>query len=116
MVIYRSATLDHVFHALADPTRRRLVEQLARQSQPVMELARAFSISQPAVTKHLGVLERAGLIVRRKVGRQRICELKPAVLSESIRWVERCRAFWTERLNALEEYIAEIQTKTGASR
>jgi DNA-binding transcriptional ArsR family regulator len=73
--------LNRVFHALADPTRRRIIEQLALRDRPVMELARQFDMSQPAVTKHLHVLEKAGLIARRKRGRQR----PPTILPNSAR-------------------------------
>jgi DNA-binding transcriptional ArsR family regulator len=107
MVINKRPPLDRVFHALADPTRRRILEQLAHQDQPVMELARLFAISQPAVTKHLHVLEGAGLITRRKEGRLRCCRIQPKALQASLDWIQRCRSFWNERLDALEEFLAE---------
>jgi DNA-binding transcriptional ArsR family regulator len=109
MVIKRTPPLDPVFHALADPTRRRILESLAHRDEPVMSLAGRFAMSQPAVTKHLNVLERAGLIVRRKDGRQRWCCLQPNRLQESRDWIDRCRNFWNERLDALEELLAETQ-------
>src|SRR6516162_3492696 len=106
-----SAGLDRVFQALGDPTRRRILERLARAEQPVMELARRFTISQPAVTKHLHVLEAAGLIARRKEGRVRWCRLLPGVLSGPQQWIERCRSMWEDRLDALEEYLAETSSE-----
>ena len=75
------------------------------------ELARQFVISQPAVTKHLNVLERAGLIARNKQGRQRFCRLQPNALQGSLDWIERCRDFWEQRLDALEEFLAESNPK-----
>jgi DNA-binding transcriptional ArsR family regulator len=99
--------LDLAFHALADPTRRRIVERLARGEHPVMELAREFSISQPAVTKHLDTLESAGIIRRRRAGRQRICYLRPNALNSSVEWIARCRRFWHQRFDALDTLLAE---------
>src|SRR4051794_3874641 len=101
MVINFPAPLDQVFRALADPTRRRILEKLARQNHRVMELAADFAISQPAVTKHLDVLEGAGLITRTKKGRQRFCRLKPGALQAPFDWIDRCRTFWNDRLDAL---------------
>jgi DNA-binding transcriptional ArsR family regulator len=102
-----SPRLDLAFHALSDPTRRRIVERLARGEHAVMELAREFSISQPAVTKHLDTLESAGIIGRRRAGRQRICYLRPNALDSSVEWIARCRRFWNQRFAALDELLAE---------
>lgn len=99
--------LDRVFHALADPTRRRIVEQLARRERTVMELARDFTISQPAVTKHLNVLAEARIITRRREGRLRYCRLRPAALDDSLAWMARYRRLWNDRLDALERLLAE---------
>ena len=101
------ARLDLAFHALADPTRRRIVERLARGEYPVMEIARRFSISQPAITKHLDALENAGIIGRRRAGRQRICYLRPDALNSSVEWIARCRHFWHQRFDALDTLLAE---------
>ncbi|HJR65545.1 MAG TPA: metalloregulator ArsR/SmtB family transcription factor [Gemmatimonadaceae bacterium] len=103
----RATRLDLAFRALADPTRRRIVERLARGDHPVMELAREFSITQPAVTKHLDALENAGIIGRRRTGRQRICYLRPTALESSIEWIARCRRFWNQRFDALDALLAE---------
>jgi DNA-binding transcriptional ArsR family regulator len=102
----QSQRLDRAFHALADPTRRRIVERLARGDHAVMELAREFSISQPAVTKHLDTLEDAGVIGRRRHGRQRICYLRPKALDSSVEWIVRTRRFWLRRFDALETLLA----------
>src|SRR5262245_29859647 len=110
-MVIKQAMLDRVFHALADPTRRRIVETLTCRDEPVMALAGRFSMSQPAVTKHLNVLERAGLITRRKDGRNRWCRLKPDTLEQSRAWIDRCRRFWNERLDMLEQLLAETQHK-----
>ncbi len=111
MVIYKRTKTSRVFHALADATRACIVEKLAQRDLPVMELVRLFEISQPAVTKHLDVLEKAGLIARRKLGRQRLCRLKPEALAVSIGWLDSCRSYWNARLDALEEYLAESPSK-----
>ena len=106
-----SARLDLAFHALADPTRRRIVERLARGEHAVMEIAREFAISQPAVTKHLDTLESAGIIGRRRAGRQRICYLRPNALNSSVEWIARCRRFWSQRLDALDTLLAETSAE-----
>jgi len=106
-MVMRSPALDRVFHALADPTRRRIIEQLARRERSVMELARDFTISQPAVTKHLNVLAQARIITRRREGRLRYCRLRPAALDGSLAWLARYRRLWNVRLDALEGLLAE---------
>lgn len=107
MVIKNSVVLDRVFHALADATRRRIVERLARGERTVMDLARDFTISQPAVTKHLNVLAEARIITRRREGRLRYCRLRPASLEGSLVWLARYRRLWNDRLDALEALLAE---------
>ncbi len=102
-----TAPLDRVFHALADPTRRRIVHDLARGERTVMDLARQFTMSQPAVTKHLNVLEAAGLIVRRREGRRRHCALRPRALRRPAAWLRRYESLWNRRLDALERLLAE---------
>jgi DNA-binding transcriptional ArsR family regulator len=95
MIIQKSRRTDRAFHALADPTRRRILEQLGQ-----------FTISQPAVTKHLNVLEAAGLISRRKAGRQRICKAEPAGLLSAAQWMATWSAYWNDRLDGLEDFLA----------
>jgi DNA-binding transcriptional ArsR family regulator len=111
MVIKQSPALDRVFHALADPTRRGIVERLARGERTVMDLARDFTISQPAVTKHLNVLAKAEIITRRREGRRRFCRLRPASLDASLGWLTRYRRLWNDRLDALETLLAEELTQ-----
>lgn len=104
----QSTRLDLAFHALSDPTRRRIVERLARGEHAVMEIASEFAISQPAITKHLDTLESAGIVGRRREGRQRICYLRPNALNSSVEWIARCRRFWHQRFNALDTLLEEI--------
>jgi DNA-binding transcriptional ArsR family regulator len=97
-----SAALDGVFHALADPTRRRLVRLLSERERTVGELARPFSMSLAAVSKHIAVLERARLVRRRWEGREARCSLNAKPLKEAEMWIGKYRRFWSERLDALE--------------
>ena len=99
--------LDSVFLALADNTRRSILARLARREQTVGELSAPFPISAPAITKHLKVLQRAGLIERRIEGRTHHCRLHPEGLKCARDWIEFYRRFWTERLEALEELISD---------
>jgi len=110
----KRSQLDRVFHALADPTRRRILENLARRDLAVMELARRFSISQPAVTKHLHMLEAAGLIARRQEGRQRVCSIRPQKLQATLDWMRRCSRFWNERIDGLEAFLPELKREGGS--
>jgi len=102
-----TAPLDRVFHALADPTRRRIVRDLARRDRTVMDLARQFAMSQPAVTKHLNVLEAAGLIARHREGRRRRCALRPGALRRPAAWLRRYEVLWNRRLDELERLLAD---------
>jgi DNA-binding transcriptional ArsR family regulator len=102
-----AAGLDAAFAALADPTRRAIVARLASSERNVGELARPLPMSLPAVSKHLRVLEQAGLVARRKVGRTHVLRLVPAAFDPAQEWITRHRAFWTSRLEALERYLAE---------
>ena len=108
MVIYSSSHANTVFEALANATRMAIVELLARGERSVLDLAGQFEISQPAVTKHLNILERAGLIERRKRGRFRYCRLAPEALEPAFDWIQRTRAYWEERFRVLDEYLEEI--------
>jgi DNA-binding transcriptional ArsR family regulator len=103
--------LDAVFSALADPTRRAIVARLAQGETSVKELAKPFKISGPAVTKHLKVLQGAGLIARSKRAQQRPCRLMPKPLKEATDWMEQYRALWEARLDRLEDYLMELQGK-----
>lgn len=99
--------LDRVFQALADPTRRVMVERLSRGPASVSTLARPLSLSLPAVMQHLQVLEASGLVRSEKVGRVRTCRIEPAALRPVEQWVARRRASWERRLDRLGDYLAE---------
>jgi DNA-binding transcriptional ArsR family regulator len=90
------------FEALGDPTRRRIVELVAERERSAGEIAAAFSISRPGVSKHLRVLREEGIVRAREAGTRRLYSLEPRALDEVDDWVERCRTFWTNRLDALE--------------
>src|SRR6266568_2579054 len=117
MVYFRTDPLDRTFAALADPTRRALLAQLSeRESMSISELARPFPISLPAVMKHLDVLSGAGLIARRKRGRTVACRLTAAPMEDATRWLERCRRFWSERLDRLAMLVEEESWQPTSSR
>jgi DNA-binding transcriptional ArsR family regulator len=99
--------VDDVLHALADPSRRRIVERLIRSPASVSELAAPLPMSLPAVHQHLRVLEASGLIVSEKVGRVRTCRVEPAALAPVERWVIAQRSTWERRLDRLGEYLGE---------
>jgi DNA-binding transcriptional ArsR family regulator len=102
MVEHESDRLDAVFHALADRTRREMVRSLAAHEHSVGELAAPFHMSLAAASKHLKVLERAGLVRRTVEGRTHRCALEPAPLAEGDAWLRRYEAFWSHRLDALD--------------
>jgi DNA-binding transcriptional ArsR family regulator len=101
--------LDEVFAALADPTRRAILARLATGEATVTELAKPFSISLPAISKHLKVLERAGLIVRSRAGQWRPCRLQPAPLEDAAEWLQGYRDLWEGRLDRLADHVHDIQ-------
>lgn len=103
-------TLDEIFHALAHPTRRSLIEQLAGGSANVGELAEPHGISLAAVSKHLQVLEDAGLIEVEPEGRVRRCHLDAAPLSDAFGWLTRYRVFWEDRFDALADHLETDET------
>jgi DNA-binding transcriptional ArsR family regulator len=103
--------LSRTFAALADPTRRAILARLATGECTVGELAKPFDMSGPAVSKHLKVLERAGLITRGRDAQWRPCKLEAGPLRDIAGWVENYRRFWEESFNRLEDYLAELQTK-----
>ncbi len=108
MVKYQDTALDHTFSALADPTRRALLAQLDRRERvSVSELARPFSMSLPAVMKHLDVLSDAGLITRSKVGRTVTCQLAAAPMEQAMHWLNHYQRFWSERLDRLAAFVEE---------
>lgn len=97
--------LTSTFSALADPTRRAILARLARGEAAVGELARPFRISAPAISRHLKVLETAGLIERRVEAQRRLCRLRSGALRDARDWLDAYREFWTERLDALADYL-----------
>jgi len=101
--------LDAVFAALADPTRRAILSRLATGEASVNELAAPFEISQPAVSKHLKVLERAGLIEREVDRQRRPARLKAAPMAAAVRWLEEFRQFWSASFDQLDGLLAELQ-------
>src|SRR5688500_6742439 len=106
-----SEQLSLTFAALADPTRRAILARLARGQASVSEPAAPFDMTQPAITKHLKVLERAGLISRSRDAQWRPCRLEAAPLREASGWIGQYRRLWEERLDRLDDYLAEVQTK-----
>jgi DNA-binding transcriptional ArsR family regulator len=105
MVKYSSRSLNHTFAALADPTRRRILAHLARGNQRVTHLAKPHAISLPAVSKHLRVLEKAGLLRRRRHGRVHEMRLDAKPLRQAAHWVEEYRKFWQGSLDRLAQYL-----------
>jgi DNA-binding transcriptional ArsR family regulator len=103
--------LSAKFAALADPTRRAILARLALGETSVSELSKPFDISGPAISKHLKVLERAGLIARGREAQWRPCRLEPKALKSVDDWLERYRRLWEERLDRLENYLHELQAK-----
>ena len=97
--------LDQTFQALADPTRRAMIERLGRGPASVTELAQPFAMSLPAVVQHLQLLEASGLVRSEKVGRVRTCRLEPAAISLAEQWINQRRSDWEARLDRLGEYL-----------
>jgi DNA-binding transcriptional ArsR family regulator len=108
--------LSMTFQALADPTRRAILARLALGETSVSELAEPFEMSLPAVSKHLKVLENAGLITRSREAQWRPCKLEPIALKTVDDWLERYRRFWEERFDRLEDYLREIQAQEKADK
>ncbi len=104
-----SGDLDAVFAALADPTRRAILTRLAQGQASVNELARPFEMSQPAVSKHLRVLERAGLVERDVDRQRRPARLKAEPMAAAVRWLEEFRQFWTSSFDQLDDLLADLQ-------
>jgi len=111
MVEYKSRVLDRTFGALADPTRRRILAQLARGGECVTDLARPHAISLAAVSKHVIVLEKAGLVKRRRHGRVHALALEAKPLQEAQAWIDRYRKFWEANLDQFENYLDKLQTR-----
>jgi DNA-binding transcriptional ArsR family regulator len=100
-----------VFQAIADPTRREIINLIAHQSLNLNAVAEKFDVSRPAISKHIKILTECGLIVINQQGRERYCEAKLDKLSEVSDWVAEYRKFWEAKLDSLETYLNELQTK-----
>jgi DNA-binding transcriptional ArsR family regulator len=111
MVEYNSKVLDRTFGALADPTRRRILAQLARGTECVTDLARPYAMSLAAVSKHVMVLEKAGLVKRRRHGRVHSLTLEAKPMREAHAWIDRYRQFWEGNLDQFEKYLDQLQAK-----
>ncbi|RKG73648.1 ArsR family transcriptional regulator [Corallococcus exercitus] len=111
MVQYANAGLDASFAALSDATRRGVLEQLGRAEASITELAEKFNMTLTGMKKHVGVLERAGLVSTEKVGRVRTCKIGPRRLEEEMAWLERHRQLWDARFDALEQVVEELKRK-----
>ena len=110
-MLNQSTDLDRLFHALADPARRAIVERLSRGPAPVSELARPQPMSLPSAMQHLSVLEAAGLVRSRKVGRVRTCAIEPQALSQAEQWINARRIEWERRLDRLGEYLKTLENQ-----
>jgi len=102
----KRSSLDQTFHALADPTRRGILEQLSRGSARVTDLARPYRMSLPAVSKHLALLEEAGLVVRTRVGREHVIRPNPEPIGEVKDWIELYATVWQQQFDALDAFLA----------
>ena len=111
MVKYSTRILDRTFGALADPTRRRILEHLAGGDRCVTDLARPYRMSLPAVSKHLRVLESAGLVRRKRDGRVHRLKLEARPMQQAQAWIEEYRKFWKTSFDRLDEYLKQMQTK-----
>jgi DNA-binding transcriptional ArsR family regulator len=108
--------LSSTFAALADPTRRAILARLATGEASVTELAEPFEMSMPAISKHLKVLERAGLVARGRAAQWRPRRLEAAPLKDVARWIEHYRRFWEESLDRLDDYLRELKAKEGKEK
>jgi DNA-binding transcriptional ArsR family regulator len=115
MINYRQP-VDRVFHAIGDPTRRAMVEQLSRGPASVSELAKPLGISLPGVVQQLQVLEAAGLVKSEKIGRVRTCRLDRKALTVAERWIAERKRFWEDRLDALGDYLDETKDEKPSRR
>lgn len=114
MVNYYQAHLDKAFGALSHPIRRGILARLANGEATVTELARPYNVSAPAITKHMRILEEAGLLSRRRDGREHHCRLETRRMQEAERWLERYIQFWEGSLDRLDNYLQKMQAKEKA--
>jgi DNA-binding transcriptional ArsR family regulator len=111
MVQYSAARLDASFSALSDATRRGVLEQLGRADASITDLAQKFRMTLTGMKKHIGILEQAGLVITRKVGRVRTCRLGLRGLEDEALWIERHRQLWSARFDALDQVVEELKQK-----
>ena len=111
MVQYKTPRLDTSFAALSDATRRGVLEQLGRADASITDLAEKFHMTLTGMKKHVGVLEQAGLVATKKVGRVRTCKLGPRQLEEETAWLERHRELWASRFEELDNVVEELKRK-----
>jgi DNA-binding transcriptional ArsR family regulator len=110
-MLNKSPRLDRVFHALADPARRAMVQRLSHGPAPVSELARSLPMSLPGAMQHLEVLEAAGLVRSKKSGRVRTCSIHPTTLIQAEQWINARRIEWQQRLDRLGEYLKTLESQ-----
>lgn len=108
-MLNQNPKLDLMFQALADPTRRAMIDRLSRGPASVSELAKPFDMSLPAVVQHLQALEASGLVSSQKVGRVRTCQIEPEALSQAEQWLNERRTLWVKRLDRLGDYLAATE-------
>ncbi len=107
--MFRDATLDLAFQALADSSRRAMVDRLVQGPATVSELAKPLAMSLPGVMQHLAVLEASGLVISEKVGRTRTCRIEPKILTQAEQWIAERRALWERRLDRLGQFLDETR-------
>jgi DNA-binding transcriptional ArsR family regulator len=115
MVNPSTPSLDQIFAALSDSTRRAIVERLAQREMTVTEIAQPFPMSLPAISKHLRILETAGLIVRRKAGREHYLRLAATPMKDAAEWLDVYRQFWESQLDSLADYLEQHKDDAGES-
>jgi DNA-binding transcriptional ArsR family regulator len=113
-MLNQSSALDTVFQALADPTRRAMLEQLSRSPASVSDLARPLAMSFPAVMQHLAILEASGLVISKKTGRVRTCQIEPRMLDLTEQWINARRVSWERRLDRLGLYLEDLKKQGGS--
>ena len=106
-MLNQTPNLDLMFQAMADPTRRAMIDRLSHGPASVSELAKPFAMSLPAVVQHLAVLENSGLVTSQKLGRVRTCQIQPEALSLAEQWINDRRTMWVKRLDRLGDFLAE---------
>ena len=111
MVQYEQTRIDASFAALSDPTRRGVLEQLGRANASITDLAAKFHMTLTGMKKHVGVLEHAGLVTTEKIGRVRTCKLGPRRLEDEAAWIEKYRALWAARFDALDEVVEALKRR-----